>query len=326
MAFWSGLQRRGSRDEDAEYGDEESEYEEFEDGDEEDWEEDDEEWEDEEEDWDDEGVDWSDAWDEDGDGEISGLEFSRSVSFGVLSMVPLLFGYEWALDQGAGAAGGARSIAEAILSTPLKPLGEDMASTVRRVVLLAMALWALVGSYRRAVPVVPRLVRTLAEGALAAIVLGPVLAMTAEVAAPYVGTMVTGGASGVPQLERAAFVMGGAAYEELVFRVLTVALAFVVLRQGAAWFGLGRRFSSLVGAFGATAVSALLFAIFHTEIATAWLGPGGESYDPALFTWRAASGVILTAIVFWRGVGVAAWAHAFFNLALLIGVKPPILF
>ena len=324
MAFWSSLRSREPRGEDAEYEGEESEYDEYDDeydDEEEDWE--DEDWED--EDWEDD-VDWSDAWDEDGDGEISSLEFSRSVSFGVLAMLPLLLGYEWAFEKSVATEGGTRSIAEAILSAPLRPLGDEWASNVRRITLLALALWALIGSYRRAVPVFPRLVRTLAEGAVGAIVLGPVLAMTAKAAAPYVGTMITGEASGVPQLSRAAFVMGGAAYEELVFRVLAVALAFVIFRQGASWFGLGRRFSGLLAAFGATGVSALLFAIFHTEVATGWLGAGGEPYDPALFTWRAASGVLLTAIVFWRGVGVAAWAHAFFNLALLIGVRPPTLF
>lgn len=318
MGLWSGSAKRGSSDEDAAYEDEEFEYDE----DDEEWEEEEEEW-DEEEDEDDEGVDWSDAWDEDGDGEVSAAEFSATVSFGVLSMLPLLLGYEWALEQGGGPQGSTRSIAEAIISAPLRPLGEELAATARRSAIVLLALWGLVGSARRAVPVVPRLVRVLAEGALGAVLLGPILAMTAEAAAPFVGSMITGESAGVPQLQRAAFVMGGAAYEELVFRVLTVAIAIVVLRQGAAWFGLGRRISSLFAAFGATAVSAFFFALFHTEIATAWLGAQGEAYDPALFVWRAASGVLLTAIVFWRGVGVAAWAHAFFNLALLIGVRPP---
>ncbi len=316
MPIWPVLRRRRPQDEDAELEDEDSEFDDFEDEDE-DWDEEDEEWDEEE------GVDWSDAWDEDGDGEISALEFSRTVSFGILSMLPLLLGYEWALGQTGAGQVSTRSIAEAILSTPLRPFGDEVAASVRLGAILLLALWAMVGSFRRAVPVVPRLVRVLAEGALAAILLGPILAMTAEAAAPFVGTMMTGEASGVPELRRAAFVMGGAAYEEIVFRVLAVALSFVVLRQGAAWFGLGRRFSSLAAAFGATGVSAVLFAAFHTNLATAWLGSGGEPYDPALFTWRAASGVLLTGIVFWRGVGVAAWAHAFFNLALLIGVKPP---
>ena len=316
MAFWSGLKSRSARSDDEEYEDEYDEEEE-------DWEED----EDEYEDWEDEeGVDWSDAWDEDGDGEISASEFSRSVSFGVLAMLPLLLAYEWALQATRGAEHGTRSIAEAILSVPLRPLGEENASAVRLGSILLLSLWALVGSYRSAVPVVPRLVRVLVEGALGAVLLGPILTMTAEAAAPFVGTMITGTGSGVPELRRAAFVMGGAAYEEIVFRVLALALAFVVLRQGVSWFGLGRRLSALGAAVGATALSSGLFALFHTEIATAWLGSGGEPYDPALFTWRAASGVLLTIIVFWRGVGTAAWAHAFFNLGLLIGVEPPSLY
>lgn len=298
--------------------------------DEEEWEEDeDEDWEEDESEWeedDDETLDWSEAWDEDGDGEISAREFSKTVSFGVLAMLPLLLGYEWALMSAAADSAPTRSIAEAVLSGPLRPLGAPTASMIRISTLIALAFYGLVGSYRSGFPVVPRLVRVLAEGALAAVLLGPILALTAQAAEPFVGAMMLGESGGVPELRRAAFVMGGAAYEEILFRVLSVALFFLVLRRGAEWLGLGRRLSSLGGALGATALASLLFAFFHTEMATGWLGGGGEPWDPALFTWRAASGVLLTAIVFWRGVGVAAWAHAFFNLALLIGVRPPALF
>ena len=174
MAFWLGLKSRNARSDDEEY---EAEYDE-----EEDWEED------EEEDWEDEeGVDWSDAWDEDGDGEVSASEFSKSVSFGVLAMLPLLLSYEWALQATRGTPHGTRSIAEAIMSVPLRPLGEENASAVRLGSILLLSLWALVGSFRRCVPVVPKLVRVLAEGALGAVLLGPLLAMTAEAAAPSSG-------------------------------------------------------------------------------------------------------------------------------------------
>ncbi|QDV06892.1 hypothetical protein Poly30_24090 [Planctomycetes bacterium Poly30] len=291
---------------------------------EEDWEE---EWEEEDE-WEDdeESLDWSEAWDEDGDGEVSAAEFSRTVSFGILAMMPLFLGYEWALSSGAAGPSPTRSIAEAILSTPLRPLGASNASIARMIMLGLIALYGLVGSFRSGTPLVPRLVRVLGEAALAALLLGPVLALTARAAEPFVGAMMIGEAAGVPELRRAAFVMGGAAYEEILFRVLAVALVFLLVKRGSEWMGFGRRLSSLTGALGATAVSAMLFAFFHTEMATRWMGGSGEPFDAALFTWRAASGVLLTAIVFWRGVGVAAWAHAFFNLVLLLGVRPPALF
>lgn len=305
-------------------------------GDAEDWA-DDAEWDDDDawdgdEPWDDEeAVDWSDAWDEDGDGEVSAGEFTRTVSFGILCMLPLLLGYEWArrVDPAmtSGAGGGARSIAEAILSAPLAPLGDEVSTWVRRGVLMALAAYGLIGSWHRGGAVIPRAVRVVAEGALAAVLLGPVLAAASKAAEPLVGAMFIGEVGGgVPELRRAAFVMGGAAFEELVFRVLAVALLFVVFRQGCSWLGFGRRFATLVGGSLATVGASLLFALFHTQAATGWLGPGGEPFESALFTWRAASGVALTAIVFWRGVGVSAWAHAFFNLALLLGVRPPALF
>ncbi|MEM8709767.1 MAG: CPBP family glutamic-type intramembrane protease [Planctomycetota bacterium] len=311
-------------------GEEFDEFEEWDEDDLEDWDEDEEPWEDDDE----EAVDWSDAWDEDGDGEVSAGEFSRTVSFGVLCMLPLLVGYEWArsvdpatLAGVAGEGGGTRSIAEAILSAPLAPLGDQVATWVRRAVLAALAVFGLIGSWQRGGAVVPRAVRVVAEGALGAVLLGPLLAAASKAAEPLVGAMFIGEVGGgVPELRRAAFVMGGAAFEELVFRVLAVALLFLVFRQGAIWLGFGRRFATLVGGVQAAVGASLLFALFHTQAATGWLGPGGEPFEPALFTWRAASGLALTAIVFWRGVGVSAWAHAFFNLALLLGVRPPALF
>ncbi len=349
MSLWKAPRSRGGaegEDADAEYeeyedeaesdeefdDDEEYEYEYEDDGEEDgedeyEYEEDeleaeDEEWEEE----DDESFEWSDAWDEDGDGEVSAKEFGRSVSFGVLCMLPLLLGYECALASPTEGAEVTRSTAEAILSKPLGPFGDSIEALVRRSILVTLALYALVGSYRRGVPVVPRVVRVLTEGLVAATLLGPLMALTARAAEPFVGAMMIGESAGVPNLRRAAFVMGGAAYEELLFRVLAVALVFLILRRGCVWVGLGNRLAYFSGAVGATLASALAFAFFHTDVAAAWLGGGGEPYDAALFTWRAASGVLLTLIVFWRGVGVAAWAHALFNLALLIGVRPPQLF
>lgn len=293
---------------------------------EEEWDEDQEgDWEGEDWEEDDGTLDWSEAWDEDGDGEISAGEFSRTVSFGVLSMLPLFLGYEWALSTAGQDQLETRSMAEALLSLPIRSLAPSNAALVRTAGVGIIALYALVSSYRRGAAVLPKLVRVLVEGAVAGVLLGPILALTSRAAEPYVGAMMMGQSADVPELRRAAFVMGGAAFEELLFRVIVVAIAFLVVRRGAGWMGMGGRLSSLFAAVTATAVSAMLFAFSHTEIVARWMGGGGEPWDPALFTWRAASAVLLTAIVFWRGVGVAAWAHAFFNLSLLIGIHPPAL-
>ena len=284
-------------------------------------------WDEDEEYEDDPDEDWApSAWDEDGDGVVTALEVTRTVSFGFLSMLPLLFAYEWAFRRvSEPMVDGPRSVAEALVSVPFLPLGSDLVHPVRRGALAVAALLALIVTLRRAWALGPRLVRVPLEGALAALVLGPVLAVAAQLAEPYVGAMVVGSADGVPPLTRAALVMGGAAYEELVFRVLALSLLFILSRQFFRFFGLRGRFASILGATTASFGSAAFFALFHLEVATAWLGPGGEPFDAAIFTWRAVAGLLLAALVVWRGVGVAAWAHALFNLALLLGIQPPTL-
>ncbi|MEM9382760.1 MAG: hypothetical protein AAGB93_22595, partial [Planctomycetota bacterium] len=280
------------------------------------------------------------AWDEDADwagpgasggggrrrGILRGDDLGRGLCLGILAMMPLLVAYE--ISIGSGAIAGARSVAEAILTTPLQPLGEPTIANVRRSALVVAAALAFVayaharrGEERSGLG--PRLVRVWLEGVVGAVVLGPVLLAASRAAEPYVGAMVVGAQSGpAPTLARAGFVMGGAAYEEIVFRFGGVSVAWLASRSLLGWFGVGPR-TRFWGSIGLSMLgSALLFAAFHLGALTGWLGPGGESFDAAVFTWRTTAGILLAALFFWRGLGVAAWTHAAFNLSILIGAGP----
>lgn len=250
---------------------------------------------------------------------------ARGVSFGFLAMLPLFIAYEFA---GPGEPGHPRAVAEAILFSPFQRLGAADVVDARRVIVGVLAVAALVSfqlQVRReqGAALAPRFARTLIEGALGSLVLGPVLFAAAEVASPYVGTMTlsVGSASG-PTAARAGFVMGGAAYEEIVFRLGALSVLWLLSRQFFTWLGAAPGAARLGAVTVASVGSALLFAGFHLEAFTGWLGPGGEAYDAAVFTWRATAGILLAALFLWRGLGVAAWSHAFFNLALLIGALP----
>jgi hypothetical protein len=48
----------------------------------------------------------------------------------------------------------------------------------------------------------------------------------------------------------------------------------------------------------------------------------GEPFDSSTFTWRFLGGCLLGALQRWRGLGVVAWTHALFNLAMLLGAGP----
>lgn len=250
---------------------------------------------------------------------------ARGAAFGFLAMLPLLLAYE---ASGAGTAGHPRAVAEAIVCLPFDRLGLADPVLARRTALGALAVAALVSfqlQVRRAggAALGPRFLRTLLEGLIGALVLGPVLYAASEVASPFVGAMVVGVGEGVtPTAGRAGFVLGSAAYEEVVFRLGLLSVLWLITRRFVSWLGAVPLAARLLAAAVSATGSAALFAAFHLEAFTGWLGPGGEVYDPAVFTWRATAGILLAALFLWRGLGVAAWAHAFFNLALLVGALP----
>ncbi len=74
----------------------------------------------------------------------------------------------------------------------------------------------------------------------------------------------------------------------------------------------------------AIAASATVFAASHLGVFTQVLGPGGEPFRAGVFTWRLLAGILLGTLFRWRGPGVAAWAHALFDLFLSIGAGPDV--
>jgi membrane protease YdiL (CAAX protease family) len=90
--------------------------------------------------------------------------------------------------------------------------------------------------------------------------------------------------------------------EELVFRlVLFAGLARVlapVLGAGTAWIA-------------ALIVSSVLFSLAHH------VGSGAEAFSWDAFTYRALAGVYFAAIYYFRGLGVAAWTHALYDVFVL---------
>ena len=264
------------------------------------------------EDWD----DWDDeAW-EDGS---SGAPL-RAVPIGYLALVPLLLAYEASLGQGVGHR---RNVAEMLFGLALRPAGE-LEATLRVALLLGLGGLAL-AFLRGGVPRnLALLFRTVLEGALVALVLGPLLLLLQNLlldgASPTF--LADPGPGSVPSLARVAFVVGGAGYEELVFRLGAYSLCFLVARTVAHFLGAPLVAARLSGDVAGILGSAALFAGAHVRGFAAFLGYEGQPFDAHLFAWQFASGVCLAALFRWRGIGVAAWAHALFNLALVLGAGP----
>ncbi|MBK7643828.1 MAG: CPBP family intramembrane metalloprotease [Planctomycetes bacterium] len=246
-----------------------------------------------------------------------------SLALGYLALVPLIVAHEW----GAGADHRVLvNFAAVLLALPLAPLGRA-ALEASWVIYAALAIASLVRLYRADYALAPRLLRILGEGLGFAIALGPLLVFLCWLLglAGSATTLRAGAPAHVPSLALAGVVCGGAAFEEIVFRLGVLSIAYLALRR---LLLLARAPTSVAdrsaGAL-AVGVSAVVFALSHLDaVVRPLFGPGGEPFDAAIFTWRVLAGILLGILFRWRGMGVAAWAHALFNLALSIGAGPDV--
>jgi hypothetical protein len=221
-------------------------------------------------------------------------------------------------------------VAEILTTLPLAPLGAR-ARGARLAILFLLALVAAWIVFRESreeghpglLPIVGRIVL---EGALAALLLGPlllVLLWALRVDLASIGASLSNSASSTP-IERAAYLAGAAAWEEIFFRIgiqsLLWVLAAELLRFLTERRALVLSLTEVLSILGAS----LVFAAAHLAVFTQILGPGGEPFVASVFTGRLLAGILFGALYRWRGPGVAAWAHALFDLALSIGAGPDV--
>lgn len=243
-----------------------------------------------------------------------------SLARGYLAALPLFLAYELALACGAGAL--ARSAAESFVGYGLVPLGERVL-VVRLALLLVLAGVALVHAGRAASastrPLGRALGTDLALGALAGFLLAPLL----HGLAAWLGSAPLATA---PEPARglllALRLAGAAAWEELLFRVALYGGLFLLVRRTGAFLGLASPLAQGTAELAALLASAALFALFHLEAVQRGLGGSGEPFHAGLFLWRLSAGILLGGLFRWRGLGVAAWAHAVFNLGIALGLAP----
>ncbi len=114
-----------------------------------------------------------------------------------------------------------------------------------------------------------------------------------------------GGATGLDLVRRLGIAVGAGIFEEAVFRGVVCYGLFRALKDG-----LGAdRWSAGVAAVVA---SAWLFSAYHH-----W-GPGGEPWEAARFAYRFHAGLVLGTVFLTRGIGIAAFAHGFYDAMVLL--------
>lgn len=247
---------------------------------------------------------------------------ARGAALGFLALVPLIALYE----LGVRASGGtSHNLAELVISLPLVPFGEHVA-LARALLVVAVAAVCAWSCFHAELGLAPRLFRIALEGLAGAALLAPVLLTVLAFSGGLdaLRDVRLPAAPDAPSLAQLAVVAGGAAYEELVFRMGLQGLFYLALSRTLFFFVPFERGTHWVAEAGAVLLSALVFAAAHLAVFTQVFGPGGEPWHAGIFPWRVLAGILLAVLFRWRGPGVAAWTHAFFNVALAIGAGPQV--
>ncbi len=101
--------------------------------------------------------------------------------------------------------------------------------------------------------------------------------------------------------------LGAGLYEELLFRVLLVALLAWTARRLFGW-------RPLAAGIFAVVIGAFVFSGFH------YIGPYGDQFALFSFTYRMIAGLFFSALYLLRGFGITAWTHALYDVIVLLVV------
>jgi CAAX amino terminal protease family. len=235
-------------------------------------------------------------------------EASRSHRYSLLFALPLLLLYELleAVSPVRMAGGVVRNGADVLMTGLFTALLGPRGPLVFMAGVIGIALW-LIWRDRSGGPL-RRGYFTLmfGEAVVLALLFGLVVGtVTVQLIGPL-RSLAIGGGAGLPptMLARLTLSLGAGLYEELLFRVVLVAL----IANGLRLLGAGR---GMAGAI-ATIAGALLFAAFHH------IGPLGEPFRLEAFVFRTIAGLAFSALYLTRGFGITAWTHALYDVAVML--------
>lgn len=97
--------------------------------------------------------------------------------------------------------------------------------------------------------------------------------------------------------------IGAGIYEEFVFRFLLITGILWILKRAVA--------NKFIIYAGSLLLSSLLFAFFH------YLEPFSEPFQVNSFLFRFIAGSVFSIIFIFRGYGIAAYSHSFYNIFLM---------
>jgi hypothetical protein len=232
---------------------------------------------------------------------------SRSHRYSLLFALPLLLLYELleAVAPVQSGGGVVRNGADVLLTSLFTAFIGPRGPLVFMALVIGGALILVWRDRRGAPPLRARVfVTMLAEAIVLALCFGVVIGVATMQLLGPLRSLAGGSPLDGPMLGRLTLSLGAGLYEELLFRVVIVAL----ISNGMRLLG----FSRLIAGVIAVIAGALLFSAFH------YIGPFGEPLRLESFVFRALAGLAFSALYLTRGFGITAWTHALYDVAVLM--------
>jgi hypothetical protein len=232
-------------------------------------------------------------------------ELSRRHRYSLIFALPLLLLYEAleAISPVRASGGVIRNGADVVLTGLFSWMLGPRGPLVFMALVIGISLWLIyrdksTGPLRKGI-----FAAMLGESIVLALVFGVVVGTATMQLLGPLRSLAAGGVGGTV-LERLTLSLGAGLYEELLFRVVIVAL----IANGMRLLGIGKLASGIV----ATIVGALLFSAFH------YVGSLGEPFKLESFVFRFLAGLAFSALYLTRGFGITAWTHALYDVAVLL--------
>tara|TARA_B100000959_G_C14904805_1_gene592539 strand:- start:471 stop:1172 length:702 start_codon:yes stop_codon:yes gene_type:complete len=98
--------------------------------------------------------------------------------------------------------------------------------------------------------------------------------------------------------------LGAGVYEEILFRMLLLSTSYFIIVKTL-------RFNPAFGSLFSILICAFIFSIMH------YIGTSGDTFSIHNFSFRLVAGIILSAIFIFRGLGIAVYTHAIYDILVI---------
>ena len=101
--------------------------------------------------------------------------------------------------------------------------------------------------------------------------------------------------------------LGAGVYEEILFRLLLLSVLYFV-------FVKVLKINAIIGSLSSILICASIFSIMH------YIGTAADTFTMSSFLFRLTAGIVLSAIFIFRGLGIAVYTHAIYDVLVIQNV------